>query len=343
MRYGLENDSGSRTEPGFFPVQSSVLDEEVLRTQVVADYRVPEPESCRFLARGDADIYRVKTATKNFYLKVYRPPQSLERTEAEASFVCALSASGVPVVKPVRRMDGSFACRVSAPEGVRPVLLFEEAPPPIRSGLEEELLSQIGETVALVHNAADDFDTDFGFPETDVHSFLQEMVLYSCQFLSRLEGAYLQAVSVELAGFLQKQPRTSPEFGLCHADLVLSNVRRTPQGTITLFDFGNAMKTWRALELATMYWSLGSRNQDRQEQLWKAFLRGYESIRSLPHALSERLAGMLVFRQIGFLGGNCASLPLRLGTEPFESGFMQEQMKRLRRYVEESGITAACA
>jgi hypothetical protein len=47
---------------------------------------------------------------------------------------------------------------------------------------------------------------------------------------------------------------------------------------------------------------------------------------------------MLVFRQISFLGGNCATLPLRLGTEPLESGFMEEQMERLRRFVEESGI-----
>jgi Ser/Thr protein kinase RdoA (MazF antagonist) len=338
MRYGLENDRGSLADTGFFPVQSSVLDEEALLSQVVADYRVPEPESCRFLTRGDADIYRVKTATKNFYLKVHRPPQSLERTEAEASFVCALSASGVPVVKPIRRMDGSFAFRVSAPEGVRPILLFEEAPPPIQLGLNEELLSQIGENVALVHKAADDFDTDFGIPEMDVNSFLQERVFHSCQYLSKLEGAYLQDVSVGLEGFLQKQSRKSPEFGLCHADLVISNVRLTTRGTITLFDFGNAMKTWRALELATMYWSLGNRNQDSQEQLWEAFLRGYESIRSLPQALSERLAGMLVFRQIGFLGGNCATLPLRLGTEPFESGFIEEQMKRLRRFVEESGL-----
>lgn len=43
-------------------------------------------------------------------------------------------------------------------------------------------------------------------------------------------------------------------------------------------------------------------------------------------------------RQISFLGGNCATLPLRLGREPLESGFMDEQMKRLGRLVELSGI-----
>ncbi len=322
----------------FFPIQSSVLDERALLSQVVGDYCIPEPESCRFLDRGDADVYRVKTAAGHFYLKAYRPPQSLERTEAEASFVWALSTSGIPVVKPVRRIDGSFACRVTAPEGVRTMLLFEQAPPALPSRLDEELLSRIGERVASVHSAADEFDTDFGVPELDVKSCLQEQVFHSSQFLSNLESAYLRDVASHLESFLERQSRQLPEFGLCHGDLVISNVRLGTEGTIVLFDFGNAMKTWRTLELAIVHWSLRSRTQDNQEGLWKAFLRGYESIRSLPGTLPESLAGMLVLRQLCFLGGNCATLPLRLGTQLLESGFVGEQMQRLRQFVEESGI-----
>jgi Ser/Thr protein kinase RdoA (MazF antagonist) len=98
------------------------------------------------------------------------------------------------------------------------------------------------------------------------------------------------------------------------------------------------MKTWRALELAIVYWSLGNRYRDGREHLWKAFLQGYASIRPLPEAFSERLAVMLILRQISFLGGNCATLPLRLGTEPFESDFIEKEMRRLRNLVEESGI-----
>jgi len=280
----------------------------------------------------------VKARPGDFYLKVYRPPQSLERTEAEASFVWALSVHGIPVVKPVRRIGGSFAFQASAPEGIRPMLLFEEAPPSLPSRLDEKLLSQIGEKVASLHNVADEFDTDFGVPEMDVKSSLQEQVFHSGQFLSDSEGAYLQDVSAHLEGFLLRQSRESPEFGLCHGDLVLSNLRLTAEGAITLFDFGNAIKTWRALELAIVYWSLRNQNQDNQERLWQAFLRGYESVQPLPRMLSEGLGSMLMFRQISFLGGNCATLPLRLGSEPFESGFAQEQVKRLRRFAEEFGI-----
>ena len=129
-----------------------------------------------------------------------------------------------------------------------------------------------------------------------------------------------------------------PDFGLCHADLVLSNVRLTAEGNITLFDFGNAVKTWRVYDLAVIYWSLGHRYEDGRDQLWESFLEGYAAIRSLPEALSERLAEMLLLRQIGFLGGNCATLPLRLGTAPFESDFLEKGMEQLRTFAERSAI-----
>jgi len=90
--------------------------------------------------------------------------------------------------------------------------------------------------------------------------------------------------------------------------------------------------------LAIVYWSLGNRYRDDKNHLWEAFLQGYQCIRPLPEALSERLAIMLILRQIGFLGGNCATLPLRLGTEPFESDFIDNGIKRLKTLVEESGI-----
>jgi Ser/Thr protein kinase RdoA (MazF antagonist) len=321
-----------------FPVQSSVLDEEVLLSRVVKDYCIPTPDSCRFLTRGDADIYRVKSATGNFYLKVYRPPQSLQQTEAEALFVTALSASGIPVIKPVSRQDGRFAFQVSAPEGTRPMLLFEEAPPPLPAQLDESLLKRIGELVAQVHIAADKLDKDFGVAAMESDKYLEERVYYTSHFLTEQDSDYLEDVSKKLGRFLRQLPCKPPEFGLCHADLVLSNLRLTAEGTIAVFDFGNTMRTWRAFDLAIVYWSLGNRYRDCRDGLWKAFLQGYESIRVLPEDLSELLAVMLILRQIGFLGGNCATLPLRLGTQPLESGFIEEGMKTLRKLVKDSSI-----
>jgi Ser/Thr protein kinase RdoA (MazF antagonist) len=258
--------------------------------------------------------------------------------EAEASFVWALSEAGVEVVKPVVRKDGQYACQVIAPEGKRPMLMYEEAPPPLPKELDDGLLSQIGEKVALVHDVADDIGESISIPKIDIEGQLQENVYFTSQFLSDRENKYLEEVSIHLKGYLQKQPRTSYEFGLCHADLVISNIRLTEEGEIVFFDFGNAMRTWRAYDLAIVHWSLVNRDKENGEKLWEAFLQGYKYIRSIPIMIVENLSALLVLRQMGFLGGNCATLPLRLGTEPFESGFLEREMIRLKQLAELSGI-----
>ncbi len=335
-RYGLEGRGAGPT----FAVQSSVLDEEALLTRVSADFQIPTPSSCRFLTRGDADIYRVNTPARDLYLKVYIPPHSLDRAESEAQFVAALAAASVPVVRPTPTVDGRFAVAVSAPEGRRPMLLFEEAPPPLPAQLNEGILERIGATVASAHSAADSFGDGYGVPTMDADAFLDERVYHTGRFLESHDHIYLQRILGPLREAVDRLPRDREEFGVCHADLVMSNLRMTTDGIVTLFDFGNAVKTWRAYELAIIYWSLGNRFRDDRAGLWHAFCRGYETARPLPHALPERMRVMLVVRQIGFLGGNCATLPLRLGTEPFESDFISKGMERLRTLVEEAGIIA---
>lgn len=338
MRYGLDDNRYTQQGRKNFPVQSSVLDEVALLSLVAKEYSVPKPCSCHFLSRGDADIYRVKTADHNFYLKIYRPPHSIVLAEAEAVLIRSLAGAGIPVVKPVLKTDQRFACHVPAPEGSRPMLLFEEAPPPLPSELTERLLSQIGETIAALHVAADASGTDFGIPEIDLSKFLQDSILFTSRFLPNEETDYLRVVTTRLVDILKRLSRRLPDFGLCHADLVLSNVRLNAEGTITLFDFGNVMKTWRVFDLAVFYRSLGNRYLESREILWQAFLKGYETNRPLPHEISDLLPNMWVLRQIGFLAGNCATLPLRLGSEIFEAGFMEKEMARLRQFVDTSHL-----
>jgi Ser/Thr protein kinase RdoA (MazF antagonist) len=220
------------------------------------------------------------------------------------------------------------------------MLLFEQAPPPLPAQLDQALLAQIGEKVAMLHAASDELDADLGIPALESAKFLQERVYYTSRFLSGQHSAYLRDVSDKLGLVLQKLPRQAPDFGLCHADLVLSNLRLTPAGTVTFFDLSDALKTWRAFELAVVCWSLGNRYRDVRERLWTALLQGYASIRPLPQDLPELVPIMLVLRQIGFLGGNCATLPLRLGAEPFESGFIEKEMQRLGQFVQQAGILA---
>ena len=67
-------------------------------------------------------------------------------------------------------------------------------------------------------------------------------------------------------------------------------------------------------------------------------MRGYASVRTLPAKLEERLPAFHALRELAFLGGNAATLPLRLGTEPFESSFMSDGFDRIRSILEEAGV-----
>jgi len=108
-RRPITRELSSRAVPG----PSSVLEENALLERVVQQYAIGRADSCRFVDRGDADIYRVRTAEDTFYLKIYRPPNTREQAETEARFVERLADEGLQVVRAVRRTDGAFASEAS--------------------------------------------------------------------------------------------------------------------------------------------------------------------------------------------------------------------------------------
>ena len=330
MRYGLE----CQGDPFFndrigFPVQSSVLDEQVLLNRVVCRYNIPEPVSCRFLTRGDSDIYRVTAGDARYYLKVYRPPVNLECVEGEAQFVHDLAERGFPAVRPVRLDDGCFATQVKASEGNRPMLLFEEAPSGKIQIDNLDTIVEFGTIIAKLHDVADSLEDTYILNESYIGAADNPMLQYLADFITDTDFSYIEGLNARVMGRLSALPQTTPDFGLCHADLVISNVRVDTNGVIILFDFGNAAYTWRSFELAIIKWSLGHRTDD-PEEYWKAFLSGYSQIRKLPAGIPAHLNYFHILRQINFLAGNAASLPLRLGTEVFEGDFMSKGVQYLR-------------
>jgi Ser/Thr protein kinase RdoA (MazF antagonist) len=335
MRYGLEAHAGRRRpDVTGFPVQSSVLDEEALLQRVVNEYEIPRATCCRFFCRGDSDIYRVTTTRGEFYLKVYRPPHRADRSEAEARFVADLARRGVPVVLAVPRTDGAYVSGIRAPEGVRPALLFEEAP--ADSAVVEKAAGarKLGRAVAELHEAADALDTDPCLPTHDGDSVLRGRFPFAARLLPDAELGYLEGLMGRIRSRVETMPRDAPGFGPCHGDLVPSNVRQNGEGRITFFDFGNASRTWRSWELAVL--RLGLR---RHEGNWEALLAGYEEVRGLPAGFEETLPVFVLLRRVAWLTGVLASCPLRLGVQDFGSRFVDECLSEIRDLSREVGWT----
>jgi len=317
-----------------FPSQSSVLDESALQDRVVGEYPIRSVRSCHFLSRGDADIYRVISAGANYYLKVYRPPKKRTHVESEAVFVARLAEAGLPVVRAVRRRDGAFASLALASEGLRPILMFEEAPPPLPRELSTKRMEALGRTIARVHGLADSDPTPYDLPSFDLKTVETERVPHIRRFATEEDRIFMETVVEWIRPQLSEIQRASPEWGICHSDLVLSNVR-DGEGGVYLFDFGSIARTYREFELGVVFWSLGHRYLNQREELWGALLNGYEAVRSLPSGLAARLPMLLSLRELAFLGGNAATLPLRLGTEPFESTFIHDGFVRIRSILSE--------
>jgi len=322
-----------------FPAQSSVLDESVLVHRVVSAYDTGPVRTCHFLCRGDADIYRVTGEGVASYLKVFRPPKKKSHAEAEACLVARLAEASVPVVRPMKRLDGAYASEVRASEGLRPVLLFDEAPPPLPAPerVGTETMERLGTVVGRMHDVIDRDGAFYDVPTVDLDSFLADRAAHLRRFADEAGVRVMNEAAIRIRPQLAEVPRTAPEWGVCHGDLVLSNVRTGPDG-VTLFDFGDVAKTYRGFDLSVVYWSLGHRFLDRREELWGAFLRGYEAIRRLPESLQEKLPAFLILRELRFLGGNAASLPLRLGTEPFESDFISDGFQRIRAILGDGNL-----
>ena len=339
MRYGLDaSNCGNFDDRTCFPAQSSVLDEEALLRRVAVEYDIPSPQACLFFCRADSDIYRVHTAGPTYYLKVYRPPHPLAWVESEARLVAELAELGVPVVRGVPRKDGAFATGIPASEGLRPALVFEEAPAGQLQPLDENVCAQFGSSVARLHDALDGLSGEYERPVFGRgHLFLSTMP-FAQRLIDEDDRECLASIRARTNEQLDQYPRDPSEFGLCHDDLVLSNVRRSDDGVITFFDFGNACFSWRACDLTIVHGTIGRNDRqiaDAGADIWQSFLQGYSQVRSLPRDLERRMKLLALFRRVGWIIGAMASCPLRMGTEAFNPEWVKKQMSGIRELADE--------
>lgn len=287
----------------------------VIQQRVLPEYQVPSPLLCRYYCRGDADLYRVTTETGEFYLKLYRAPHWLERVEAEAKCMIALANAGLPVIRPVPRHDGNFATEVRASEGLRPALLVEMAPPPFPSSIDPDLAGLLGQAVAKLHCTADSQKAELGLPRRDGPIDPERQLRHARQYLTAVDYEFLRNVGKETYPLLESLLAESADYGLCHRDLVRSNLRMTADGVITFFDFGNAGYDFRAYDLSVCYQTTHAKSQETAEECWSAFQAGYSAVRTLPEKLDRLLPLLRLYRQMDALGLAAAQGPLRMGEE----------------------------
>ena len=337
MRYGLsESNRGNFADRASFPAQSSVLDEEALFNRVVLLYDLPTALSCVFLERGDSDVYQIQTFGPKFYLKVYRPPDQIEKAEAEGRLVTELLRHGASVVAAVPRRDGAFATEISASEGPRPALVFEEAPSGRFDPNDEYTCRRLGAAVAQLHVAGDAVGLESIKPIAQ-----SDLLCYVERFSYDEDFAELQYLQGHLTEKLRELPDDCDDhdIGWCHNDLTIGNIRCGVDGSVVFLDFGAANFIPWENELVRLSTALRRHGaSDRYERLWAAFLDGYGRVRPLPRITENPNRSVLIgaLRRIGWVGGVMASCPLRMGTETFNAEWVRNRLTRIRKSVSTS-------
>lgn len=126
----------------------------------------------------------------------------------------------------------------------------------------------------------------------------------------------------------------------CHGDSHGSNnfMADGPQGEriATFFDFDDAGPGYLAFELAVYLWAmlpckLGATLDANEQERWRAYLRGYRSVRPLADADVAAIAAFVSVRQF-WLMGEYAGRTAVWGTQAMPTSWLRKQVELLNAW-----------
>lgn len=264
-----------------FPVVHSIVDATAVRAVVEEAYPFGEATQCELVQAGMNDTYLLAMQRTRCMARVYRAGW---RTEGEILYELQLlnhlASRRVPVSVPIPAKDGSPMRVLSAPEGIRHLVVFTYLPGQSATWANLEHCRKAGALLAAVHRASEDFTSVHGRRPLDVESLIERPLEAIRPFLANrpADWRYLSGFADRLRARLAA---VSPdlEWGVCHGDISSTgNFCVEPTGGITVFDFDLCGPGWLVSDLAPMRRAAVG-HKDRR--IWRSFLRGYTDTRPL--------------------------------------------------------------
>lgn len=224
--------------------------------------------------------------------------RSVEMIEAEFEFMAHVAAKGVPVVAPVRSVDGGLVEEVTTDSGERLVVAcMEEAPGAFRprDQWSRAEVETYGELLGAMHAATQDFEPS-GLRRPDWTDPIFDV-------------GFDAAVDPEIVARLHQltaECKASPAGGtelLIHQDAHYGNLFLTEDGRISLFDFDDCGYGTPTHDVAIVlwYWLMGvpaNEIESRTAQFVGSFMRGYERHSKPPADWPTGADLFLSFREI---------------------------------------------
>lgn len=214
------------------------------------------------------DAIEVTTQDAHYALKLYNPAsRNKSEVQWEIDLTIHLIKNDAPIARPVIGKNGYLqSFMVNGQE--RAAVLFEWAPG-AKPKPELSTYFLLGNAAALIHQAADTFESPLEREKYDLSLLIDEQLKRMKQPLIDT-GQHQRVIKLteRLRNFLNN-PKL--DWGVCHMDLTLDNVHRDGD-TLMVFDLDSAGECWRATEP----WGVKKVAEDR----FQAWLEGYRSVRS---------------------------------------------------------------
>jgi Ser/Thr protein kinase RdoA (MazF antagonist) len=317
----IENDSP-------VPVVYSTAAPAALVAILESAYDLEAPVQCQFWHRGFNDAYLVTAGNTKYILRVYSSGKYWIRGESDLRFeldlLSHLYECGVSVSHPIRRRDGDVLGTIRAPEGIRYLTLFSYATGKPVIPFDPEHCQILGERVAKLHLAANQFVTNHSRYHLDLGILLDQPM----QLIERYIGderkddlRFLVELSEQLREHILALALPGDGYGIIHADINEANVHFGSDDSVILFDFDHCGYGWRAYEIAVSLTGEPVENQ-------AAFLRGYQTTRKLCQGEIEAIPVFVRIRYIWDTGDNLARADVH-GLRWFNDSYWNRLMRQV--------------
>jgi len=282
--------------------KKTLVDPLVVKEYVKENFAFTESVNTEILNVGVNDIYFVEVGSEKYVLRLSRADKNLTLTESsflfELTWLEFLNDHQVPISFPIRRIDKQLFGIIEALEGPRYATLFSYAEG--TTDINEEQAFILGRSLAQLHIVSDDFKTNLERNPLNIDQLIDQPLTQIKMILDKSGKKELKILN-KLAQKLREQilylDMTRETYGIIAGDIHGYNQHFTKDNQLTMFDFEFCAYGYRVYDIATFRWSRGSDN----EELWNAFLNGYQSVRKLNDSEMEAIEAFVQARNLWWI------------------------------------------
>jgi Ser/Thr protein kinase RdoA (MazF antagonist) len=282
--------------------KKNLVDPLAIKEYVKENFAFTESVTAQILNIGVNDIYLIEVGSEKYVLRLSRADKNLTLTDSsflfELTWLEFLNDHQIPVSFPIRRIDKQLFGIIEAFEGPRYATLFSFAEGTTDINADQAFI--LGRSLAQLHIISDNFKTDLERDHLDIDQLIDEPLTQIKMTLDKSREKELKILN-KLAEKLREQisyvDMTKETYGIIAGDIHGYNQHFTKENQLTMFDFEFCAYGYRVYDIATFRWSRGSDN----EELWNAFLNGYQSVRKLNNSEMKAIETFVQARNLWWI------------------------------------------